>query len=262
MSIGISTACFYPMLTEETIHIIDQLGFRKIEIFFNTESECDIDYCNDIKKKVDKLGIEVVAVHSFSSPYEHQMLFSEYTRRLEDGLRLYEKIIRAGNVLGARYITFHGDRKNNPHHVGIDQYCTVLERLIHLAQRWDMYICQENVSWCKSSDLTFLEEVVKNLSGHDLRFTLDIKQANRAEISVYQYIDIMKDKIANVHINDYDSTHPCLLPGSGMMDYENFFNTLQVHEYRGDYIIEVYRQNYKDISQISESKIFLEKYFQ
>lgn len=261
MSVGISTACFYPMLTEKTLPLIAGLGFSKIEVFFNTESECNLDYCADFKRRADDLGIEILSVHSFSSPYEHLILFSEYTRRMEDALKLYGRIIRAGNCLGARYVTFHGDRKINPADLGIDQYCTVLDRLIRMAREQDMYICQENVSWCKSSDIAFLRGLVKHLNNPDLRFTLDIKQANRAEVGLYEYIGVMGAAIANVHINDYDESHPCLLPGCGVMDYPKLFESLRQCGYRGDYIIEVYRKNYKDLTQIADSKTFLEKFF-
>ena len=39
MSIGISTACLYPMYTEQALEILLDQGFRLFEIFFNTISE-------------------------------------------------------------------------------------------------------------------------------------------------------------------------------------------------------------------------------
>ena len=55
MRLGISTACFYPQPIEETIERIAALGFRTIEIFFNTESEYDISFLNHLKNVTEAL---------------------------------------------------------------------------------------------------------------------------------------------------------------------------------------------------------------
>ena len=110
MRLGISTACFYPQPLEETIDRIASLGFSVIEIFFNTESEYDPSFLDTLKRLTDRNGIEIISIHPYTSLMEGMLLFSNYARRTEDGLTQYRKYMRAAARLGARYLTFHGER--------------------------------------------------------------------------------------------------------------------------------------------------------
>ena len=50
MNFGISTACFYPELLEKSLEHARDLGYKDIEIFFNTDSEYSdsfISYINN-----------------------------------------------------------------------------------------------------------------------------------------------------------------------------------------------------------------------
>ena len=50
MDIGISTGCLYPMLTEDCIKALCDIGFRNFEIFFNTFSELETDCLDNMLK--------------------------------------------------------------------------------------------------------------------------------------------------------------------------------------------------------------------
>ena len=80
MEIGISTGCLYPELTENSIRILTELGFKRLEVFFNTFSEMEIDYLDRLKRLLDSHGARVVSVHPFISSFESFMLFSAYER--------------------------------------------------------------------------------------------------------------------------------------------------------------------------------------
>ena len=56
MSIGISTACLYPMYTEQALEILLDQGFRLFEIFFNTISELAPDFIARLGKMMEKKG--------------------------------------------------------------------------------------------------------------------------------------------------------------------------------------------------------------
>ena len=46
MSIGVSTACFYPNLTEKSVEYLAKSGIKTIEIFFKSQSETSVRfYC-------------------------------------------------------------------------------------------------------------------------------------------------------------------------------------------------------------------------
>lgn len=89
MRLGISTACLYPMVTEEALDRLLERGFRLFEIFFNTVSELEPGYVEGLRHRLDKAGAEVVSIHPFTSAFEVMLLFSDYSRRTEDGLVFY-----------------------------------------------------------------------------------------------------------------------------------------------------------------------------
>jgi hypothetical protein len=47
--IGVSTACFYPELTENAVDMVCRLKVPVCEIFINTHSETKIEYLREIK---------------------------------------------------------------------------------------------------------------------------------------------------------------------------------------------------------------------
>jgi sugar phosphate isomerase/epimerase len=252
--IGISTACFYPMLTEETIAPISKMGFSQIEIFLNALCECDADYCRDLKKRLDDAGLRVWAVHSPLSAYEYLLLFSNYPRRVKDGLALYRRVMEAAAMLGAKWVTFHGDRFENPAYRGIEGYCEVIGRLLELSAKSGVGLSQENVSWCRSSSPEFLAELAARVDDPYFGFTFDLKQAVRANVPFETYLGIMGKKIVNVHLSDHLPKDSCLLPGEGEMDYPSFFDRFKQLGYGGPFIIEVYSSDFNSVAQIDKAR--------
>lgn len=258
MEIGASSACFYPMQTEQTLELLAAAGFRHIEIFFNAACEVEEDFCREMRARADALGLSVVSVHPYCGAYEYVNLFSFYERRREDGLKDYQRIARAGEILGAKYITFHGDRLNSPIPADVERYCSTQARIIGIAQQHGLLLAQENVAWCTSSKLEFLRRVDEQLRPEGLHYTLDVKQALRAGHVWQDYERIMRGRIVNVHISDNNPEESCLLPGRGEMDFVEFFRTMHQHGYQGDYLIEVYQRNFEYPAQLADGRRYLE----
>lgn len=258
MEIGASSACFYPMQTEQTLELLAAAGVHHIEIFFNAACEAEEDFCRQMRARADALGLQVISVHPYCGAYEYINLFSFYERRREDGLKDYQRIARAGEILGAKYITFHGDRLNSPVPADPERYCSALAKIIGIAQQHGLLLAQENVCWCTSSQLDFLRQVDERLRSLGLYYTLDVKQALRAGNVWQDYERIMRGRIVNVHISDNSQEDSCLLPGKGEMDFVEFFRTMHRNGYQGDYLIEVYRRNFENPSQLREAKQYLQ----
>ncbi len=250
MRLGISTACFYPQPLEETIDRIASLGFSVIEIFFNTESEYDPAFLDTLKRLTDRNGIEIISIHPYTSLMEGMLLFSNYARRTEDGLTQYRKYMRAAARLGAQYLTFHGERfmAQETLFEHMDRTYEVYHTLCDMAQQEGITLTQENVAWCKSRDPEYLRLLTEHVP--ELRYTLDIKQANRTGQHWSAYLDVMRNRLRNIHINDYDTTHSCLLPGEGSMDYDLLMQSLKRYQYDHQMLIEVYSANFSDDSQV------------
>lgn len=257
MRLGISTACFYPQPLEQTIDRIASLGFSAIEIFFNTESEYDPAFLDLLRQKTERSGIEIVSIHPYTSLMEGMLLFSNYERRTQDGFDLYRKYMHAAAQLGAKYLTFHGERFMSQDTLfdHMERSYAVYHRLCALAEQEGITLTQENVAWCKSRDPEYLRLLTEHVP--ELCYTLDIKQANRASQHWSHYLEVIGTRLRNVHVNDYDTTHSCLLPGEGSLDYTAFFDALHQHGYDAQLLIEVYSANYSDDQQIQRARELL-----
>lgn len=260
MRLGISTACFYPLPVERALDEIGKLGLRQIEVFFNTESEYREPLLSEIERRVRENGMEVVSIHSYSAANEGLLLFSEYARRTEDGFAQYRRYFEAGQRLGARYFTFHGERRMNgsPEAVIPERKLAAYERLIDTAAEYGLVFTQENVAWCRSADPAYLRALYEKVPG--LRFTLDIKQAHRAGHSWQAFVDGIGDRICNIHLNDFDSEHSCLMPGEGQMDYGAFFTALARRGYDRQVLIEVYKDNFASLEDFRRAVARLAPY--
>ena len=56
MALGISTACLYPMLMEDSLETLINLGFHQFEIFINTYSEMEPEFLAMLEKKLRRGG--------------------------------------------------------------------------------------------------------------------------------------------------------------------------------------------------------------
>ncbi|MCB6364670.1 sugar phosphate isomerase/epimerase [Intestinibacillus massiliensis] len=260
MELGISTACFYPKPLEQAAYEAAQMGVSNAEVFINTESEFRPDYIEALRELLSTHGLRVTSVHPYTSPMEGQMLLSDYARRTEDGMKMYARYFEAARGLGARYFTFHGERSviRDRDAADIARKVDAYRRLCELAAGQGLVLAQENVAWCKSENPNYLRMLYEQVP--ELGFTLDLKQAHRAGHHWGEYLDAVGDRVVNVHLNDFDSTRSCLLPGEGAMDYAAFFQRLHALHYSGHLLIEVYASNFADRAQFRRSVEYLEPF--
>ncbi|WP_125152847.1 sugar phosphate isomerase/epimerase family protein [Clostridium rectalis] len=258
--IGLSSASFYPdIYTEDSISLMKKLDFNIGEVFLNTPREYEDDFINKLKYESQRNNFYINSVHAFSSSFE-PYLFDSYKRRKEDMLIPFKKICKAAKNLGAKCYTFHGLRLDKGKEIRLKSIIDVYDEIIYIALSEGIKLAQENVSWCMSADIYFLEQLLERCK-YPINFTFDIKQAYKAKIAPELYLDIMGDKVINFHINDNDSNNMCLLPGKGNINYVEIYKKLKKIDYNGVYIIEVYRDNYINYKEITEAKRHLEKIF-
>lgn len=108
MTVGASSACFFPLETEKALDGVLRLGFDKAEVFFNTSSELEEPFVKELKRNADSHGARILSVHPFSSSLESNCIFAEYKRRFDDFIGLYQKHFHAAAVLGADVVVIHG----------------------------------------------------------------------------------------------------------------------------------------------------------
>ncbi len=253
--VGVSTACFYPEETERALHTVGELGFSCTEIFINTFSELEKDFCKNLKRIADSYGIRISSVHPFTPAFETVMLFSNYERRFYDSLEFYKKYCEAASEIGARYIVIHGSRQ--PGVISQEEYFTRFAQLYEMGRAWGVHFAQENVVGYRAGLPDFLC-AMRDFMGSDFKMVFDIKQAVREKIDPMEYVERLGPSMVHVHINDHMSENTCMVPGEGSFDFCRFFQKLQQMHYDGDYIMEVYRDNFKTQQELLQGKMYLE----
>jgi len=247
---GVSTACLYPMLTENAILELAVRGVDTVEIFFNTHSEIKKPYINEIKKMIDEHKMIVPSIHPYTCGIEPLMFFTQYPRRFLDILDYYKKYFEVMNILGAEIFVFHGNRMQN--NFPNEQYYERYFKLFEIGKEFGVTVAQENVSRCTSGDLEFIKDMAKSL-GDNAKFVLDTKQAIRRGFSPYDFLDAIGEKIAHIHLSDSGEKGDCLLIGEGNLNFEKFANELTKYSFTGSIILELYANGYTEISDLSDN---------
>ncbi|MDW8801188.1 sugar phosphate isomerase/epimerase [Clostridium sp. A1-XYC3] len=256
MEIGLSSASFYPNVkTEDSIHLMKDLGFHCGEIFLNSPSEYEEDFIKQLLQEKNEQNFNIHSVHGFSSSFE-PYLFDSYKRRRDDMFIYFKKICKAARLLGAECYTFHGMRLQKFDFINKEFISEVYNKLVYTANEEGIKLAQENVSWCMSSELDFLYRI-KESCKYPIHFTLDIKQAYKAGNNPEKYLEIMGGNLINFHINDRDKDNICLLPGKGDVDYKKICCKLKEIGYNRVGIIEVYSDNYSSYDELISAKNFL-----
>ena len=257
MNIGVSSACFFPCDTIESLNICADCGFGIAEIFANTHSELMGEYLKDVKKITSDRNIRITSIHPFTSGYEYILFFAGYDKRIDDAIEYYKNYFECAAALGAKYVIFHGDNRRAPF-VGVERYAEIFSRLDEASKPFGVRVAQENVS---TSHIGSPENIRKLRSLlPDIQFTFDIKQACRGGFDPFDMLDAMGSNVRHVHLNDWNG-EDCALPCKGVCDLKGLAAKLDSVNYGGDYIIEVYRRNFENCRDLHTSKTEFLKLF-
>lgn len=259
MEIGISTACLYPLQTEEALEVLCGLGVQLVELFFNAPSEAAPAFLHAIKERTQACGVRICAVHPYSSGFEPSYFFSNYRRRFEDALEAYKVFYEAANVLGAELVVLHGDRVAGP--LPDDEYYERFGELSRHARRHGTVLAQENVAYCKSRSAAFIRGM-RNYLGDEARFILDTKQAVRAGGDPMRMLEAMGRGTVHLHLSDNAGMQQdCLPPGAGCFDFAALARRLRELGYTGRGVVELYRNNYGAYGELAECRQYLQQIF-
>ncbi len=75
-NVGVSTACLYPMLTEQAAMELCKRDIKTIEIFINSPCEMKRRFVKQLKAMLDFYGVSVAAVHPFTCELETMLFFT------------------------------------------------------------------------------------------------------------------------------------------------------------------------------------------
>lgn len=258
MQVGASSSCFFPLETEKSLQNVLDLGFKANEVFFNTSSELQDSFVNDLKHRSDEKGAEIISVHPFSSALENNCIFGEYQRRYDDFVDLYRRHCHAAALLGAKVLVIHGSLAVQKRDLTDEFYFDRFGSLIEIGKQEGVMVCQENVVRYRSQSVEFLKRM-RDAFGSDFHLVFDVKQAIRCGYNPFDVLDEFKKDIVHIHLSDNSQDGDCLPPGRGSFDFKRLFDTMSGVDYKGGYVIEIYSKGYNVKEELAYSKRFLDK---
>ena len=256
--VGISTASFFiKALTEDTFALIKSLGAECAEVFLTTNYEYSEEFGKLLKERQQKAGLEIYSVHSLNTTFEPQ-LFNPAPRTVNDALIPFRNVLARAKDLGAKEYTFHGQsRLKKTASFNYEKVGNRLEELNAEAREYGVTIGLENVHWAIYNQPEVFEEIKK--SAPTLGCVLDIKQAWQSGRDWKEYVDIMGDRLMNVHLCDHTAEGKTCVVGKGVFDFKELISYLHKKGYTGPLIIEQYASDYTDFNEIGEAVRYLKK---
>lgn len=252
--VGVSTACLYPMLTEQALLELCKRDIKNVEIFLNAPCEMEKPFLRELKSMLGHYGVSVVSLHPFTCELETMLFFTGYPRRFKDGLEYYKRFFEVMEYLGAGIFVLHGGNKNN--RFPEDMYFDRFVRFNETSAEYGVTVAHENVARCSAGDVDFMERM-KTALGDKARFVLDTKQAVRAGQDPYEFVRRLGSSICHIHISDHDEQSDCMPVGMGKLDYQRFIAALEEHGVDAAIILELYSSNYGGANELSDNYIYL-----
>ncbi|MEG0911630.1 MAG: sugar phosphate isomerase/epimerase [Ruthenibacterium sp.] len=246
------------METSAALKTLQEIGVANVEIFFNTYREMEQDYITALKRQLDAYGTHVKAFHPFTSGMETFFFASMYQGRMEDGILQYRRYFEVCRQLSIPRVVFHGDYVQTPYPFA--KHCENYLRLRTIAREYGVEFCQENVVRCKCGTPHYLEKM-RELTRDDVSFVLDVKQMRRAGVSTEEMLDAMAGKISHVHLSDETELCDCAVPGTGYFDFKYLFEQLHKMNFAGDMVVELYRGDFKNSTQLLEAVQYLDQIY-
>ena len=255
MEIGVSTASLFKrQYNEDALVTLNEINANVCEIFLGTYREYTNTYANLLKSRLGNLKVH--SIHTLNTHFEPQ-LFAVNPRAIEDAYEIYGNCLNTAKTLGATNYTLHGIARFKKN-ILYNNYASIgpkIEKARAFAESYGVDMCLENVEWAYYNHVGFLTEILKY--SPKLKTCLDIKQARIAGEGYIPYLNEMGNRINTVHISDVNDLGKICLPGSGNFDFSDLFKRLKDVDFNGSMLIEVYYEDYNDISEIKQSLYYL-----
>jgi sugar phosphate isomerase/epimerase len=258
MKTGVSTASlFIRRENEQALPILHGLGVELAEVFLTSFSEYDEEFGKKIA--ASNKGVEIWSAHVLNTQFEPQ-LFATHPRVLGDAYFWLEKSLAAMRAFGATRYTFHGTArvKRATRSGEQDNFPSIIkgfQRLVETAEQYGVTVCLENVEWSTYNRPGVFEKIAREIPS--LSGVLDIKQARISEYSYETYLTEMGNRLSHVHISDIDENGKMCLPGKGVFNFSLLIDRLKDVGFDGALLIEVYKDDYKEESELKTSCEFV-----
>lgn len=254
MKAGISTATlFLRKNNEDALPLFAEWGVNTAEVFLTSFSEYEPTFAELLARR--KGGVSVHSVHVLNTQFEPQ-LYAEHPRVRADAFGWLDKAMRSARILGAEYYTFHGiARLKRTFRENFARAGESTREIYEFCQERGVTLAYENVEWAfynRPGVFRELKARCPRLAG-----VLDLKQARISGYDYREYLNEMGGAISHVHASDIDGSGRMRLPGAGTFDFDELFSRLADVGFRGPVLIENYKNDFGDLTELRRSYEFL-----
>ncbi len=232
MDIILSTGSLYEYPLPEIFHIAKATGFDGIELLI-ARSNCDVG-THLIKELSDKCDIPILSLHS---PFMICDGWGDFWDRIWRSLLMAME-------LSIPLVNFHPPSGFFPRHHLSDELSKHVQTYREMLEDSGIILTIENLPtiavFRRLFINRFLPRTVNNMhriaefvEDNDIQITFDTTHIGTTGVDLLEAYDVFKDRIANVHLSDYDGIWQHLLPGTGYLPLEELLNRIKDDGYNG-----------------------------
>ena len=240
MQIALSTGCLYRNPLSDVFKIASTAGFDGIELLVDNY-KCNL-HVSEIQKLSDDYGVPILSIHS---PFVICDGWGEFWERIR-------KSITLAKSLSVPLVNFHPTR-------GMLFYHGLNVELNRHVEYYKNYIKDSNIILTIENlpcpaylrKIPFLNhflplpidntyQVAEFAEDTDIQVTFDTTHIGTTGQNLLEIYDVFKDRIANIHLSDYDGEKQHLLLGKGYLPLIKFISQLQNDKYDGVITLETY----------------------
>jgi len=235
--------------TEDAAARIAEIGVPCCEVFLETFSEYTAVFGALVRERLG--GTEAVSVHCKTQHFESDLIGLSARQRADAAVHL-AGFLEAARALGAGIYVFHGParfRQSAP--PDFSRWHAGIQAAIDLSASYGVRLCYETVSWAWLNEPVRVKQFLAIWPS--LSFVLDVKQVLEMGQDPVAYVEMIGDRLAHVHILDFDRDGRHVLPGQGAHDFRDLARALSYNGYDGAVILEPYGTTAKSVLALSDS---------
>jgi sugar phosphate isomerase/epimerase len=278
MRLAFSTNAYTRFSLSEALAGIVAAGFEGVEILADVPHAYPAGLsrvqCEFIRRELDRLGLVVSNINvncSFgywkdapAEPYFEPSLISPNPRHRADRIGLIRNAIRFGHELGAANISITSGRMlaGMPPEKAQQQFADSICRVLELADEFQINVGIECEPGLFLEYVQELRDWIDRVAHPRLGANLDIGHCQVIGESIPDAIDLMGDRIWNIHVEDIPGRkHYHLIPGEGSIDWQAMKQALAKINYKQFLTVELYTHTADPQSAAEKSFAFLNQLF-
>jgi fructoselysine 3-epimerase len=278
MKLAFSTNAYTLHPLEDALRGIAAAGYQGVEILADIPhaypDQLDAAFAMRISQQLNKLRLSVSNINANCTfgywndappePYFEPSLISPNPRHREDRKHMILKTLQFAQRVGAANISITSGRllPGMPPDRAARQFAESIQPILDAAERLDVSIGIECEPGLYLEWIEELKHWIDRLGHPRLGANLDIGHSQVIGESIPQVVDLLGDRIWNLHVEDIlGRKHYHLIPGQGTLDWQALRQALDRIAYRRFLTVELYTHPDNPQAAAEQSMQFLAPIF-